>query len=160
VTFALRSDPAARLAGLDEPAVRELHAVTTVLAALAVRLAPPFDAPRRAALRAANERVRAARDPMTAAIADREVHERLVEPCADEAVLATLAPAQAALRRLRPARGPDARAHAAEHDAVIDALADGDNALASARLRAHLIGRLPELLAAVAAGGEAGARAS
>jgi DNA-binding GntR family transcriptional regulator len=161
VTFALSSDPTARLAGLDEPMVRELNAVAVLLETLAVRLAPPFAAPRRAALRAANARLRAARDPVTAAVADREVHRRLVEGCADNALLATLRPVEAALRRLRPVGGSSPRSHAAEHDAVIDALAAGDNALASERVRAHVAGRLPALLAAaVAAGGDEGGPAS
>jgi len=163
VTSALRSEPAARLADLDEHAVRELNAVATLLEALAVRIAPAFDAPRRAALRAANARLRGAGDPVTAAIADREVHRRLVDTCGDDALLATLRPVDATLRRLRPVRGvrgAAARSHAAEHDAVIDALEAGDNALASERLRAHVAGRLPELLGAVAAGGDPGRLAS
>jgi DNA-binding GntR family transcriptional regulator len=163
VRSTLSSDPSARGAHLDESTVRELSAVTALLEALAVRLAPPSDAPHRAALRAANARLRAARDPVTAAIADREVHRRLVEPCADERLLATLRPVQAALRRVRASGGPSPRAHAAEHDAIIDALAARDTPLASERLRAHVAGRLPDLLAGLAglaAGGDPGALAS
>jgi DNA-binding GntR family transcriptional regulator len=160
VTAILSTDPASRLAGLDEPAVRELNAVTALLESLAVRLAPPFDASRRARLRAANARLRAARDPVSAAIADRDVHRRLVEAGADEALRAVLEPVEAALRPVRATHPPGPAAHAAEHDAVIEALAAGDNALAAERLRTHVAGRLPTLLAAVGAGGEPGGVAS
>lgn len=153
----LSSDPAAELRRLDEGAVRELHAVAAILETLAVRLAPPFSAARRAELRAANARLRGATDPVSAAIADRDVHRRLVEPGADETLLSTLRPVQAALRRLLTVHGAsEPRRHAAEHDAIIDALADGDHELAAGRLRAHLSARLPALVDAahrVAAGG-------
>ena len=128
VTFVMSTDPVAGTAPLDEASVRELNAVAAILESLAVRLAPPFDAARRAALRAANARLRAAPDPVSAAIADREVHRRLVEPGDDAG---------------------DVRRHAAEHDAIIDALAAGDVAAAAVRLRDHVAGRLPALLDAV-----------
>jgi DNA-binding GntR family transcriptional regulator len=93
---------------------------------------------------------------VTAAIADRDVHRRLVEPGADASLLATLHPVEAQLRRLAAVLGgPEPRRHAAEHDAIIDALADGDHDLAAARLRAHLAARLPALLDA--AGGRVAA---
>jgi DNA-binding GntR family transcriptional regulator len=151
VTFVMSTDPIAGTQGLDEASVRELNAVTALLESLAVRLAPRFDAQRRAALRAANARLRAARNPVAAAIADRDVHRRLVEPGADAVLLDTLRPAQAALRPLA-AGGPvgDVRRHAAEHDEIIDALAAGDVATAADRLRAHVTRRLPALLDAVA----------
>jgi GntR family transcriptional regulator, transcriptional repressor for pyruvate dehydrogenase complex len=135
---------------LDEGAVRELHAVAAILESLAVRLAPPFTAARRAALRAANARLRTAPDPVTAAIADRDVHRALAEACGDDSLLGTLLPVQATLRRLPAIQGAGAqRRHAAEHDAIIDALAAGDNELASRRLRAHVGGHLPEVLRAL-----------
>ena len=151
VTFVMSSDPIARTAALDEASVREYNAVTALLESLAVRLAPPFDAQRRAALRAANARLRAASDPVAAAIADREVHRRLIEPGADAILLDTLRPAQAALRPLSAdEHAGDARRHAAEHDEIIDALAAGDIAGAADRLREHVTGRLEALLDAVA----------
>jgi DNA-binding GntR family transcriptional regulator len=151
VTFVMSTDPVAGAAGLDEAAVRELNAATAILESLALRLAPPFDAARRAGLRAANARLRAARNPVTAAIADRDVHRRLVEPGADAVLLDTLRPAQAALRPLAAKHHvADVRRHAAEHDAIIDALAAGDVAGAAQRLREHVTGRLPALLDAVA----------
>jgi DNA-binding GntR family transcriptional regulator len=158
VSPTLSSDPAAAPRRLDDVAVRELHAVAVILESLAVRLSPPFSAARRAELRAANARVRAARDPVTMAIADREVHRLLVESCGDASLLGTLTPVQAALRRLPAADDPGApRRHAAEHEAVIDALAAGDQELAARRLRAHDAGRLPELLAAVPRRGDGAA---
>lgn len=144
------SHPAGALRHLDEGAVRELHAVQVILESLAVRQAPPFDAAHRARLRAANARLRAATDPVTAAIADRDVHRALVERDAETSLLATLRPVQAALRRLPMTLGAGAaQRHAAEHDAVIAALAAGDHDLAARRLRGHLRGRLPDLLRAV-----------
>jgi DNA-binding GntR family transcriptional regulator len=150
VTF-LESTDLSGAARLDDVAVRELNAVAAILESLAVRLAPPFDGRRCAGLRAANARLHAARDPVTAAIADREVHRRLIEPCTDDSLLGTLRPVQVALRAVAvSARARDTRRHAAEHDAVIDVLANGDNARAAERLRRHVAARLPELLGVVA----------
>jgi DNA-binding GntR family transcriptional regulator len=151
VSFTHRTHPGRRVAHLDEDAVRELHAAVVILESLAVRRAPPFDAARRAGLRAANARLRAARDPVTAALADRDLHARLVEPGAGAELRRTLRPIEAALQPL--AVGGDARGvrrHADEHDAVIDALAEGEHARAAERLREHLAGRLPALLGGVA----------
>ena len=146
----LSSDPAGGQRLLDEGAVRELHAVAAILESLAVRVAPPFTAPRRAALRAANARLRAADDPVSATIADRDVHRALVEACGDETLLDTLEPVQATLRRLPAIDSARAVArHAAEHDAIIDALAEGDNELAARRLRAHVGAGLDGLLRAL-----------
>jgi len=159
VSFVMDSEPAAAPPPLDEAQARELNAVAAILESLAVRLAPPFDGRRRARLRAANARLRAARGPVAAAIADRDFHSGLVEPCPDEQLLATLRPVQEALQA-PAARTADAPGrHAADHDRVIEALADGDNARAAERLRAHLAARLPALLAAVtpANGGAASA---
>jgi DNA-binding GntR family transcriptional regulator len=150
VTFVMSTDPIGGTAGLDEASVREYNAVTALLESLAVRLAPPFDAQRRAALRAANARLRAASDPVAAAIADREFHRRLIEPGADAILLDTLRPAQAALRPLAADHAGDQRGHAAEHGEIIDALAAGDIAGAADRLRDHVTARLPALLDAVA----------
>ena len=158
------SHSAGPLRQLDESAVRELHAVAAILESLAVRLAPPFSAARRAALRSANARLRTAPDPVTAAIADRDVHRALAEACGDDLLLGTLLPVQATLRRLPAIQGAGAqRRHAAEHDAIIDALAARDTPLAAERLRAHVAGRLPDLLAGLAGlavGGDPGALAS
>jgi DNA-binding GntR family transcriptional regulator len=151
VTTTHRTDPASRLAHLDEDEIRELNAQAAILESLAVRGAPAYDAPHRARLRAANAALRVARDPVTAAIADYEVHRRLVEASADPALLATLRPVRAALRTLAVGSGArDVRRHAGEHDAVIAALAAGDHARAAERLRRHVVGGLPALLAGVA----------
>jgi DNA-binding GntR family transcriptional regulator len=146
-----RSNPRERLVPLDEPTVRELNAVAAILESLAVRRAPAFGAGRRARLRAANARLRRAPDAVTAAIADGEVHALLVEPGADEEVLAMLRRVRDTLRTCaatHPRGG--AERHAAEHDAVIDALSDGDHALAATRLREHVARGLPALLEGVA----------
>jgi DNA-binding GntR family transcriptional regulator len=151
VTTTHRTDPASRVAHLDEDEVRELNAQAAILESLAVRLAPAYDGRRRARLRAANAALRAAREPVTAAIADHEVHQRLVEAAADPALLATLRRVRAALRPLAAVGAArDVGRHADEHDAVIAALAAGDHARAADRLRRHVAGGLPELLAGVA----------
>jgi DNA-binding GntR family transcriptional regulator len=161
MTTTHRTDPASRMAHLDEDEVRELNAQAAILESLAVRQAPAYDAPRRARLRAANAALRAAHEPVAAAIADHEVHLRLVEASSDPALLAALRRVRAALRPLAPggAAAHDVRRHADEHDAVIAALAAGDHARAAERLRRHVAGGLPELLAGVA-GRTGGARSS
>jgi DNA-binding GntR family transcriptional regulator len=160
VTTTHRTDPSSRLAHLDEDEVRELNAQAAILESLAVRRAPAYDGPRRARLRAANAALRAAREPVAAAIADHEVHLRLVEASSDPALLATLRRVRAALRPLAAGGAAhDVRRHADEHDAVIAALAAGDHARAAERLRRHVAGGLPELLAGVA-GRTGGARSS
>jgi MOSC domain-containing protein YiiM len=89
------------------------------------------------------------------AVADRPGHDVSVALVSraillDEALLDTLQPVQATLRRLPAIDGAGAVArHAAEHDAIIDALAEGDNELASRRPRAHVGDGLDALLRAL-----------
>jgi DNA-binding GntR family transcriptional regulator len=147
----LSRDPHLRPTRLDEADVRELNAAAAILESLAVRLSPRFDGLRRARLRGANMRLRAARSPVAATIADREFHRRLVELCPDDRLLATLRSIWAALQAPEAQRAGRVRRHAADHDRVIEALADGDNARAGELVRGHVISRLPALLAAVAA---------
>jgi DNA-binding GntR family transcriptional regulator len=83
------------------------------------------------------------------AVADHDFHSRLVERCGDERLVATLAPVRDALyrwqTRLDPDPGEVARA-AGEHEAIVDALADGDHVTAAQHVREHVAGGLPGLL--------------
>jgi GntR family transcriptional regulator, transcriptional repressor for pyruvate dehydrogenase complex len=136
--------------GLDESETRELNAIAGVLEALAVRVAPAFDAMGIAELRAASVCFRwSGEDASSLAIADHDFHSRLVERCGDERLLRTLAPVRESLyrRQARLPPHPDDVARAAdEHDAIVEALARGDHAAAAQRLRNHVAGGLPGLL--------------
>ena len=148
------------LMGLDEGEAREVNAIAGVLEALALSVAPAFDAVGIAELRMAGDRFRCCDedagfpDASSLAVADHDFHSRLVEHCGDERLLATLAPVREALYRwqTRLTPGPDEVARAAdEHDAIVDALADGDHVTAAQLVREHVAGGLPGLLGALAA---------
>jgi DNA-binding GntR family transcriptional regulator len=138
---------------IDEREAREINAAAGILEGLALTLAAPFDDARIAELRAANERFRlSAGDPRAIAVADHDLHRRLVEPCTDERLLATLAPLRRSLLRWQAAAELDDAevvVAASEHDAVIDLLALGDHEGAAERLRDHVAAGLPPLLAAL-----------
>jgi DNA-binding GntR family transcriptional regulator len=141
------------LMGLDEGEARELNAIAGVLEALALSVAPAFDAVGIGELRMANWRYRWSGDDATSlAIADHDFHSRLVERCGDERVLDTLGPVREALYRWQTRLEPDgdevARA-AREHDAIVDALAAGDHVTAAQLVREHVAGGLPGLLGAL-----------
>jgi len=143
------------LMGLDEGEARELNAIAGVLEALALSVAPAFDAVGIAELRMAGYRFRwSTEDASSLAVADHDFHSRLVERCGDERLLATLAPVRDALYRWQTRLQPDpeevARA-AGQHDAIIDALAAGDHVTASQLVREHVAGGLPGLLGVLAA---------
>ena len=144
---------------LDEAELREAYPIALLLEGMAVR-STDYDGTIIARLRARNaEMDNSAHDPSAAAHLDFAFHDELVAHCDNEQLLATLRPVQEALQA-PAARTADAPGrHAADHDRVIEALADGDNARAAERLRAHLAARLPALLAAVtpASGGAASA---
>jgi DNA-binding GntR family transcriptional regulator len=140
----------AGLMGLDEGEARELNAIAGVLEALALSVAPAFDAVAIAQLRMAADRFRwSYEDASSLAVADHDFHSRLVERCGDERLVATLAPVRDALyrwqTRLDPDPGEVARA-AGEHEAIVDALADGDHVTAAQHVREHVAGGLPGLL--------------
>jgi DNA-binding GntR family transcriptional regulator len=141
---------------LDDSELRELHAAATVLESLAVKQAPPFGSAAIERLREANMRLRlAAGDEDAVAKAEQDFHRELTARCGNARLLALLARVRWALRgpQARPAAAP-ARIWqcAAQHDAIIRALERGDHASASQRVRAHLVGALPELLAALEPG--------
>jgi GntR family transcriptional regulator, transcriptional repressor for pyruvate dehydrogenase complex len=138
------------LVGLDVGEARKLNAIAALLEALALSVAPAFDAAGIAQLRSASNAFRSsAGDASSLAIADHDFHSRLVERCGDERLLATLAPVRESLYRLqaRLTPYPDDVARAAdEHDAIVDALSRGDHAAAAQRVREHVAGGLPGVL--------------
>ena len=141
--------------GLHEDEARELNAIAGVLEALALSVAPAFDAVGIGELRMANLRFRwSGADASSLAISDHDFHSRLVERCGDERVLETHGPVREALyrwqSRLEPDPGEVARA-AHEHDAIVDALAAGDHVTAAERVREHVAGGLPGRLGALGA---------
>jgi DNA-binding GntR family transcriptional regulator len=138
------------LMGLDAGEARELNAIAGVLEALALSVAPAFDAVGIGELRMAGYRFRwSSEDASSLAVADHDFHSRLVERCGDERLIATLAPVRDALYRWQTRLEPDpaevARA-AGEHDAIVDALAAGDHVTAPQLVREHVAGGLPGLL--------------
>jgi GntR family transcriptional regulator, transcriptional repressor for pyruvate dehydrogenase complex len=138
-------------AAVAEDEARELNAIAAVLEALALRVAPAFDAGAIAELRMASWCFRwSGDDASSLAIADHDFHSRLVERCGDERLLDTFAPVRESLYRLqtRLTPHPDEVARAAdEHDAIVEALARGDHAAAAQRVREHVAGGLPGMLA-------------
>jgi DNA-binding GntR family transcriptional regulator len=143
----------ARMGGLEEGEARELNAIAGVLEALALRLSPAFDAMAIAELRLAAERFRwSGEDASSLAVADHDFHSRLAERCGDERLLGTLGPVRDAIYRWQTQLPPDAAQialAAREHDAIVDALACGDQATAAQLVREHVASGLRSLLAVV-----------
>jgi DNA-binding GntR family transcriptional regulator len=137
---------------IEEREAREINASAGILEGLAVVLAPRYASARIDELRAANQRFRtSAGDPHAVAVADHDLHRRLVEPCGDERLLRTLAPVHRLLHRWQAAADVDDATvvvAASEHDSIIDMLALGDHEGAAQRLREHIAAGLPALLAA------------
>jgi DNA-binding GntR family transcriptional regulator len=128
---------------------RRLYPSAVVLESLAIRVSPPFPDAVLRTLRETNARFRAAaEDPAAAAAADDDFHRILTERCENPHLLAALRPIKQALLRYEgvymsdPGRIAES---AAEHDAIIDALASDDQAAAAALVRANLSGGLPDL---------------
>jgi DNA-binding SARP family transcriptional activator/DNA-binding GntR family transcriptional regulator len=132
---------------------RELYPLVVALESIAVRQSPPPDRDALDAMRSANRRLREARHNTCAAIvADDDFHVQLTAGCGNERLLAALRPVRRALLRyeqiymLDPAR---VERSATQHDAIIDALERGDQALAAQRVRENLTGGLPDLAEAL-----------
>ena len=120
-----------------------------MLESLAVRQMPPLDGPALDALRSANERLRAAVDDPSAAIAaDDDFHRALTAGCGNEHLLTALDPVRRALLRYErvymrePVR---IERSVAQHEGIIEALERGDHADAAQRVRENLLGGLPDL---------------
>jgi DNA-binding GntR family transcriptional regulator len=134
---------------LDPAELRELIPSLLLLEATAVRESPPFDAETIAGLRSANRRLLDSKgDATAAALADDEFHRRLTAGCGNPRLLEVVDLVRKALlgyERLymlspeRLARSVD------EHEAIVAALEEGDQARAADRVRDNFTSGLPAL---------------
>jgi DNA-binding SARP family transcriptional activator/DNA-binding GntR family transcriptional regulator len=151
--FEAAGDGSYRPARLAVSEARELYPLAVALESIAVRQSLSLDASAVEAMRAANERMRAAtHDPSAAIIADDDFHVALTAGCDNERLLQALRRVKRALLRyerlymLNPAR---VERSVAQHDAILEALECGDHGLAAQRVRENLTGGLPDLAAAM-----------
>jgi len=146
-----------RAARLDSREVRELYPAVLLLEAIAVRDTPAYPPEALDALRAANERLRATTDPAEASLADDEFHRGLAGGCGNPKLLAVLDPLRRALlpyERVYMDTAERRARSAGQHDAIIAALAEGDQAAAADLVRSNFTSALPELTAELDARGE------
>ena len=135
---------------LDSREVRELYPAVLVLEAVAVRDAPPYDAAAIERLREANATLEAADDAEAGARGDDLFHEKLTENCGNQRLLDVVRPLRNALMAYERIyfSTPERRARsAAQHDAIIDSLASGDQERAAALVRDNFTTALPEMTA-------------
>src|SRR5215218_5912186 len=121
-----------------------------MLEATAILHAPPYDAQAIARLRDANARLVEAQDAIEGARADDLFHQRLTENCGNPKLLEVVRPLRQALMAYEQVyfSTPERRRRsAAQHQAIIDALADGDRAKAATLVRENFTTALPELTA-------------
>jgi DNA-binding GntR family transcriptional regulator len=147
------------VAPLDELELRELYPVALLLEGLAVRNAPGFDAEQIGRLREINGRLAASTgDSMTAATCDWEFHDELVRHCGNDQLLDTLRPLKRQLLRYEYAYMDDpatVERSAAQHAAIVDALAADERERAAGLVEANFRDALPGLLARMGAGARA-----
>ena len=137
-----------RAVRLDSREVRELYPAVLLLEAVAVRDAPGFGPEALDALRAANAELKAAQDQEEAMRADDRFHRHLSAGCGNDRLLAVLHPVRRALMPYERVYmgSPERRARsAAQHDAIIDALARDDRAGAAELVRRNFTSALPAL---------------
>jgi DNA-binding SARP family transcriptional activator/DNA-binding GntR family transcriptional regulator len=148
-----RRDGGFRAAPLAMSEARRLYPAAVVLESVAVRRSPPFGQEELDALREANASFRAAGDdPAAAMAADDEFHRRLTAGCGNDELVAALVPIKRALLRYERVYMADQtriERSAAQHDAIIAALARGEHAEAAQLLRGNLSRGLPDLSEAV-----------
>jgi DNA-binding GntR family transcriptional regulator len=139
-----------RAARLDAGELRELYPVVLMLESIAVRDAPPYSEEAIATMRAANQRLREATDSIDGSNADDAFHRALIADCGNQALLDVVLPVRHALlpyERIYFA-GAERRARSADqHDTIIDAVAAGDQARASALVRENFTTALQDLQA-------------
>jgi DNA-binding GntR family transcriptional regulator len=139
-----------RAARLDSRELRELYPVVLMLEAVAVRDAPPYSEQAIAAMRAANQKLRDATDAMDGSDADDEFHHALIADCGNQALLDVVLPVRHALLPYERVyfAGAERRARSAEqHEAIIDAVAAGEQARASELVRENFTTALQDLQA-------------
>ena len=139
-----------RASRLDSREVQELYPAVLVLEAVAVRDAPPYDAATLERMREANRQLEAAGDATAGAQADDLFHQRLTEGCGNQRLLDVVRPLRQALMAYERVyfSTPERRSRsAAQHAAITDALAAGDQERAAALVRDNFTTALPELTA-------------
>jgi DNA-binding GntR family transcriptional regulator len=139
-----------RASRLDSREVRELYPAVLVLEAVAVRDAPPYDDAALERMREANARLEAASEAEAGARADDLFHQRLIEGCGNQRLLDVVRPLRQALmayERVYFSTDERRSRSAAQHAAIIDALAAGDQERAAAMVRDNFTTALPELTA-------------
>jgi len=134
---------------LDPAELRELIPSILILEGVAVRESPAFDAEAIAELRAANARLRdSAGDAAAAAQADDDFHRRLTDGCNNAQLQEVVELVRKALMRYERLYllSPERLARSVEeHEAIVAALEQGDQALAAERLRENFTSGLPDL---------------
>jgi DNA-binding GntR family transcriptional regulator len=148
-----------RAARLDSREVRELYPVVLLLEATAVRDGPDPGDETIAALRAANDRLKAASEADAASAADDDFHRTLTAGCGNERLLGMVDPVRRALLDYERVymSTPDRRARsAAQHDEIIAALEAHDRGRAADLVRENFTSALPDLTAELDARGEIG----
>jgi DNA-binding GntR family transcriptional regulator len=135
---------------LDSRELRELYPVVLMLEAIAVRDAPASSEEAVRRMRAANQRLRDARDAQEGSEADDEFHRELTASCGNPALLDVIVPVRHALLPYERVyfAGADRRARSADqHDAIVDLIAAGDQTGASELVRENFTTALADLQA-------------
>jgi len=133
---------------LDSRELRELYPAVLMLEAIAVRDAPPSSAEAIERMRAANAALRAATDALEGSDADDEFHRALIADCGNQQLLDVVAPVRAALLPYERVyfAGAERRARSADqHEAIIDAIAAGDQKRACEMVRENFTTALHDL---------------
>jgi DNA-binding GntR family transcriptional regulator len=137
-----------RAVRLDSRELRELYPAVLLLEALAVRDAPGYGPECLAGLRAANAELRGAADAVAATHADDRFHRTLTADCGNSRLLTVLDPVRRALMPYEAVYMSSAghrERSAGQHDAIIEALARGDQEGASELVRQNYVTAIPEL---------------
>jgi DNA-binding GntR family transcriptional regulator len=143
-------DGAFAVAPMSEIEVREGYPVVILLEGLAVRSTPEFPGESIARLRAINAAMaEEGSDALAAATHDWEFHEELVRHCGNEQLLSTLRPLKRLMLRYEyhymSARDFVSRS-VHQHDAIIEALEQGDRERASALVEDNFRDSMPGIL--------------
>jgi len=139
-----------RVAPLDEQAAREIFPMLGTLQGLALAESGPLAASLVDALRAANERLRAAVEPHQALAADTEFHRILISLCPNARLLGLIESLHNALYRYEHVYMSDAGlidTSLAQHEDIIASIAAGDAAGAERAVRANYASGLAAVIA-------------
>jgi len=131
---------------IPEREVEELYPAVLMLEATAILHAPPYDADAIARLREANAHLLAAIDAETGARADDLFHERMIECCGNDELIAVVRPMREQLmayERQYFSTQERRERSAAQHEAITGALEAGDHERAAALVRENFTTALP-----------------